>query len=541
MFRLGVSKTLPTHYNTHMLDSVKIFDTTLRDGEQAEGIATSLQDKLRITKLLDAFGVDYIEGGWPFSNQRAIDYFRDVRSLELKHSKIIAFGSTRRAKNPASEDANLLALVEAKPDGACIFGKTWDFHVHEALKISLEENLILIEDSIAFLKQNLKEVFFDAEHFFSGYKSNPAYAIECLQAAARGGADALVLCDTNGGTLPFEIAEMIRIVKAQFITPLGIHAHNDSELAVANSLVAIAEGCCQVQGTINGYGERCGNANLCSIIPSLVLKMNKHLFCADKLSEITSLSRHISEIVNLSPNIHQPYVGVSAFSHKAGIHVSAILKNPETYEHVKPASVGNIQRVVISDQSGISNIKYKANELGIDIDTSSPSMKNLLDKIKAMEQIGYQFEEGEASFELMLRKAANQIKPFFELQGFRVINDKTADGHYAIEATVKLSMNGETIHTAGEGTGPVSALDHAFRKAIMSQYPQIQSMRLTDYKVRVLNSKAGADAQVRVIVESSDDKDTWGTVGVSANIIEASWYALVDSVEYKLYKDSKPC
>ncbi len=516
--------------------TVKLFDTTLRDGEQAEGISFTLADKLRITKLLDSFGIDYIEGGWPFSNQKAIEYFKEARKLNLSHAKLMAFGSTRRAKNKPSEDENLLAIVESKPDGACIFGKTWDFHVKEALKISLEENLELIEDSVAFLKANLQEVFFDAEHFFDGYKHNPEYAIQCLHAAVRGGADVLVLCDTNGGALTHQVVEIIRAVKKEVNHPLGIHAHNDSDMAVANSVSAIYEGCGQVQGTINGYGERCGNANLCSIIPAIVLKMKLKTSADQYLQDLTSLSRHVSEIANLAPNLHQPYVGHSAFSHKGGIHVSAILKNPQTYEHLDPTLVGNKQRVVISDQSGLSNIKYKAKELGVDIDGNNEEMKDLLEDIKNMENAGYQFEEGEASFELMLRRATKQYKPFFELMGFRIINDKGAGEQYAIEATVKLTIDGQIIHTAGEGNGPVSALDHAFRKALKGKYPQILNMHLTDYKVRVLNSQEGTDAKVRVIIETTDDKGTWGTVGVSANIIEASWKALVDSVEYKLLK-----
>ncbi|MDD5455768.1 MAG: citramalate synthase [Candidatus Margulisbacteria bacterium] len=517
---------------------IKIFDTTLRDGEQSEGISFTLQDKLRITRLLDDFGMDYIEGGWPFSNPKAIEYFKEVRKLKLKHSKIIAFGSTRRAKNSAEEDANLNALIAAKPDGACIFGKTWDFHVTEALKISLEKNLELIEDSLAYLKKHFREVFFDAEHFFDGYKRNPQYAIKCLQAAAKGGADVLVLCDTNGGTLANDVVRIIREVKTKIKTPLGIHAHNDGDMAVANSLLAVHEGCIQVQGTINGYGERCGNANLCSIIPALVLKMKEKTSQVKKMDELTSLSRHVSEIVNIAPNYHQPYVGRSAFSHKGGIHVSAILKNPETYEHLDPKLVGNQQRVVVSDQSGLSNLEYKAKEFGINIDPKSDEIKKLLNDVKELEQMGYQFEEGEASFELMLRRATKKYKPFFKLMGFRIINDQQGDDTYVIEATVKIMIDGEVVHTAGEGNGPVSALDHAFRKALKRKYPQIEDMHLTDYKVRVLNSKKGTDAKVRVIVESADDHETWQTVGVSSNIIEASWNALVDSVEYKLLKET---
>lgn len=516
--------------------TVSIFDTTLRDGEQSEGISLTIQDKLRISTLLDNLGIDYIEGGWPYSNPKAIQYFKDVRKLGLEHSKIVAFGSTRKAKNKAEDDPNLNAIIKANPDIPCIFGKTWDFHVTEALKISLQDNLLLIEDSIAYLKKNFKEVFFDAEHFFDGYQNNPEYAVKCLKAAEKGGADILILCDTNGGTLPYEIAKIIKALKQEISTPLGIHAHNDGECAVANSIMAVDQGCVQVQGTINGYGERCGNANLCSIISAVLLKMNKETSQKDKLKELTSTSRHISEIVNLAPDRHQAYVGHSAFSHKGGIHVNAILKNPETYEHINPKLVGNNQRVVVSDQSGLSNLRYKAKEYGIELDDNTDNINILLQKVKEMEDYGYQFEEGEASLELMLRRITKQYEHFFELIGFRVINDKYAENQCVIEATVKLTTDNGTIHTAGEGNGPISALDHAFRKALIGRYPEIEVIHLTDYKVRVLNSKSGTGSKVRVIIESTDNKETWGTVGVSTNIIEASWQALADSYEYKLFR-----
>ncbi len=517
---------------------VKLFDTTLRDGEQSEGISFTVPDKIKIAKLLDGVGMHYIEGGWPGSNPKAVEFFEAMKAVKLNRAKMVAFGSTKRPGSGAKEDANLQAIVGSGVRVACIFGKTWDFHVTHALKISLEDNLELITDSIKFLKENMDEVFFDAEHFFDGYKKNPEYAIKCLQSAEAGGVDVIVLADTNGGTLTHEIESIMQVVKTKIKTPLGIHAHNDSELAVANSLTAIHNGAVQVQGTINGYGERAGNANLCSIIPSLKLKMKIDCISDDDLRALTEVSRHISEIANLPHNNHFAYVGKSAFAHKGGIHVSAINKHSETYEHIKPELVGNEQRVLVSELSGVSNLKYKAEKLGIDIDNSAPAVKELLKEIKELEKIGYQFEEGEATFELMLKKATGQYKSFFELVSFRVINDRfEKDDYHLVEATVKLKINGEIIHTTGEGTGPVGALDHALRKAIEGRFPEIKTMHLVDYRVRVLNSTDGTDAKVRVIIESQDDQETWGTVGVSANIIEASWFALVDSIEYKLLKE----
>ncbi len=517
---------------------VKLFDTTLRDGEQSEGISFTVSDKIKIAKLLDEMGIHYLEGGWPGSNPKAVDFFNAMKSVKLKRAKMVAFGSTKRHGNKASDDVNLRAIVDSGVRVACIFGKAWDFHVTHALKISLEDNLELITDSIRFLKENMDEVFFDAEHFFDGYKKNPEYAIKALRAAEAGGVDVLVLADTNGGTLTHEVEEIIRVVKTKVNTPLGIHAHNDSELAVANSLIAVHNGAVQVQGTINGYGERAGNANLCSIIPSLKLKMNINCMTDEELRTLTEVSRHISEIANLPHNNHLAYVGKSAFAHKGGIHVSAINKHSETYEHIKPELVGNEQRVLVSELSGVSNLKYKAEKIGINLDDKDPAVKELLKDIKELEKIGYQFEEGEASFELMLKRATGMHKRFFDLVSFRVINDRYAkDDYHLVEATVKLMINDEIIHTAGEGAGPVGALDHALRKAIESKFPEIKTMHLVDYRVRVLNSTDGTDAKVRVIIESQDDYETWGTVGVSANIIEASWFALIDSIEYKLLKE----
>jgi len=516
---------------------LKIFDTTLRDGEQSEGISFTVNDKIKIAHLIDDLGVHYIEGGWPGSNPKAVEFFDKVAVVKFQQAKLIAFGSTRRIINPASQDANLNALIASKAQGACIFGKTWDFHVTHALKISLEDNLMIIEDSLKYLKANMAEVFFDAEHFFDGYKKNKDYAIASLQAAEKAGVDMLVLCDTNGGALPHEVEQIILAVKKLIKTPLGVHFHNDGECAVANTLVAVHHGCEQVQGTMNGLGERAGNANLCSIIPALKLKMGIDCISYEKLKKLTEVSRTVSEIANLPHNNHFPYVGMSAFAHKAGIHVSAIAKHAETYEHIKPELVGNVQRVLVSELSGVSNLVYKAKELGLDIDSQDPQVKKLLKDIKDMEKAGYQFEEGEASFELMLRRISKKYKPFFELVSFRIINDQSANDKFLIEATVKIVINGKILHTAGEGNGPVSALDHAFRKALQEHFPEISKLHLTDYKVRVLDSKKGTDAKVRVIIETSDDKETWGTVGVSSNIIEASWIALVDSIEYKLLKE----
>jgi 2-isopropylmalate synthase len=517
--------------------ALELFDTTMRDGEQSEGISFTVADKIKISHLLDDLGIHYLEGGWPGSNPKAVDFFDEVAKESFNQTTIVAFGSTRRPQFTPEEDPNLNTLLKSKVNVACIFGKAWDFHVTHALNVPLDQNLQMIEDSVRYLKQNLDKVFFDAEHFFDGFKKNPDYAISAIQAAERGGADVLVLADTNGGALPYDVERIMQIVKTKVNTPLGIHAHNDSELAVANSLMAVRNGAVQVQGTINGYGERSGNANLCSIIPSLKLKMGHDCISDENLAKLTGLSRHVSEIANLAHNSHYAYVGRSSFAHKGGIHVSAINKYPETYEHIRPELVGNQQRVLVSELSGISNLLYKAERMGIKLDKKDPVVKALLKEIKDMENAGYQFEEGEATFELMLRRATNQVQRFFKLLGFRVINDKQGDDIFIIEATVKLEIDGDVVHTAGEGNGPVSALYHAFQKALAGRYPVLNDIRLTDYKVRVLNSKEGENSMVRVIIETSDGKETWGTVGVSTNIVEASWNALIDSMEYKLIKE----
>jgi len=517
-----------------MPKTVKLLDTTLRDGAQTEGISFTVEDKLKIVGLLDQVGIHYIEGGWPGSNPKDIDFFESVKSIKLSNSKMVAFGSTRKAKVKAEADSNLLAIIESGVGATAIFGKTWDFHVTDALKVSLEENLAMIGESIDFLKKKGLEVFFDAEHFFDGYKNNPKYALKCLKAAEETKADVIVLCDTNGGSVPQDIEKIISEVKKRIKTPLGIHAHNDSETGVANSISAVKCGVIQVHGTINGYGERCGNANLCSIIPILKLKMGIDCISDKNLKNLAILSRHVAEIANLPLSAHQPFVGRSAFAHKGGIHVSAVIKHPGTYEHIKPELVGNERHVTVSELSGISNLLYKAKEYGVTLKKESPQVKELLKKLKELEHEGYQFEEGEASFELLLKRAFKVTKPFFKLQGFDVEVKRQEDGSMTAEANIKLKIKDKVIEKQAVGDGPVDALDQALRKAIEDTYPEIKSVRLTDYKVRVLDSEAGTAAKVRVIVESADETRTWGTVGVSTNIIEASWKALVDSIEYKL-------
>ena len=522
------------------MSRIQIFDTTLRDGQQTKGISYTVPDKIKIAKLLDDLGVDYIEGGWPGASPKVDDFFKEMENISLNHAKLTAFGSTRRAQNSAEDDIFLNKIVNSKAQVACIFGKSWDLHVIEALNISLEENLEIIEDSLRFLKASGMEVLYDAEHFFDGYKNNPEYCLKTLQAAEKGGAECLILCDTNGGTLPHEVAEIIETIKPQLSVPLGIHAHNDSELAVANSITAIKHGAIHVQGTINGYGERCGNANLCSVIPNLTLKMGFDcLSTTENVKKLFKVSHHVSEIANMMPIDNQAYVGKNAFAHKGGIHVSAILKNSDTYEHIKPGLVGNKQIVTVSDQSGMSNLVYKAEKFGIEIDSKDPRLKKLTREVKDLENMGLTFEEGEASFELLMRRTLGLYDRFFTLEGFRVIDEKRGhDEKVIVEATVKINVNNEKFHTAADGNGPVSALDHALRKGLETLYPEIHSIHLTDYKVRVLNSKEGPDAMVRVHIESTDGEDSWGTVGVSTNIIEASWSALVDSFEYKLLKSN---
>jgi len=519
---------------------IKLYDTTLRDGTQGEGVAFSMEDKVRITQRLDALGIHYIEGGWPGSNPKDIRFFKRIQDVPLKQAKVAAFGSTRRAGVSASQDPNLQAILEARSPVATIFGKSWDFHVTHALQTTLPENLAMIGESVAYLRPHFEEVIYDAEHFFDGFKANREYALESLGAAEAAGAHCLVLCDTNGGTLPQDLVEIIREVRQRTKTPLGIHVHNDAECAVANSIAAIMEGADHVQGTINGYGERCGNANLCSVIPNLMLKLGLHCLPEGNLREMRDVSRFVSELANRNPWQHQPYVGDSAFAHKGGIHVSAVLKHPETYEHINPEKVGNHRRVLVSELAGTSNILWKAQEYGIDLQKDTPDTRRILQTLKQMEDQGYLFEGAEASFELLMERALGQHRPYFELQGYRVIvEEQNADAEPVAEATVRLRVKGIEEHTAASGNGPVNALDHALRKALEEFYPGLKEMTLLDYKVRILDEHKATAAKTRVLITSGDGDETWGTVGVADNIIEASWQALVDSIEYKLRRDER--
>ncbi|GFO57083.1 (R)-citramalate synthase [Geomonas sp. Red276] len=519
---------------------VKLYDTTLRDGTQAEDISFLVEDKIRIAHRLDESGIHYIEGGWPGSNPKDVSFFKDIKKEKLNQAKIAAFGSTRRAKITPDKDQNIRTLVQSEADAVTIFGKSWDFQVREALRIPLEENLELIFDSLEYLKARMPEVFYDAEHFFDGYKANPEYAIKTLQAAEQAGADCIILCDTNGGSMPYEIAEIVAKVKSQVKTPLGIHTHNDGECAVANSIIAVQQGIVQVQGTINGFGERCGNANLCSIIPALKVKMGIDCVSSEQLKQLRDLSRFVYELANLAPDKHQAYVGNSAFAHKGGVHVSAIQRHPETYEHMRPELVGNATRVLVSDLSGRANILAKATEFNINLDSKDPVTLEILEEIKSMENRGYQFEGAEASFELLMKRALGTHRKFFSLIGFRVIDEKRHEDEATIsEATIKLKVGGKIEHTAAEGTGPVNALDNALRKALEKFYPKLKDVRLHDYKVRVLPAGQGTASSIRVLIESGDKEGRWGTVGVSSNVIEASYQALIDSIEYKLHKEEE--
>ena len=519
------------------MKTITLYDATLREGSQAEDISFSIEDKLRITVRLDNLGLHYIEGGWPGANPKDIGYFKEIQSYSLKNSTVVAFGSTARPGKPVAHDKNLKELLQARTSAVTIFGKVWDVHVREVLKISPADNLTLIEESIAFLKQHVREVFFDAEHFFDGYKASPEYAEQVLAAATRAGADCLVLCDTNGGCLPHEVQHIVRQVKKQQTTRLGIHAHNDGDVAVANTLAAVQAGCTHVQGTINGFGERCGNANLCSIIPNLQLKMGLNCTSAEQLKGLTEVSRFVNEMANFAPNKHQPFVGTSAFAHKAGVHVSAVKRKPETYEHLTPELVGNTQRILVSDQAGRANIIQKAREFKLDIETHEPLVQELLAELKELELQGFQFEGAEASFQLRMRRALGVSKRYFDLIGFRVIIEKRSDDELISEATIMVRVGGSIEHTAAVGNGPVNALDNALRKALETFYPTLRDVSLLDYKVRVFSTGAGTGSRVRVLVESGDRHDRWGTVGVSENIIEASWQALTDSITYKLLKD----
>ncbi len=521
------------------MDKVIIYDTTLRDGSQTEGVSFSVDDKLRIAERLAQLGIDYIEGGWPGANPKDIAFFEKVKKQPWAASKIAAFGSTRHRKHKAATDPNLTALLKAETSVITIFGKSWDLHAEKVLNISLEENLELIYDSLSYLNKRVDTLFYDAEHFFDGYRANCEYAVKTLKAAEAANVSCIVLCDTNGGMLPDGIAEIIKQVQQQISIPLGIHAHNDSALAVASSLQALKYGIMHIQGTINGYGERCGNANLCSIIPNIKLKLKLDCISDEQLKQLSDVSWFVSELANLKHQPHQPYVGDSAFAHKGGIHVSAIQKISRSYEHIKPELVGNERKILVSDQSGRGAIVYKAKEYGLDLTKDTPEVQTLLNEVKERELAGFQFEGAEASFELMVKKAAGAYKKLFELVGFRVIVERREHDKEALaEATIKIrTPDGAIEQTAADGDGPVDALNRALRKALDKTYPCIREVELIDYKVRIINEHEGTGAKTRVLIESGDSEGPWNTVGVSSNIIEASWQALVDSIEYKLLKE----
>lgn len=516
---------------------IELYDTTLRDGAQTEGISYSVNDKINIAKKLDELGIHYIEGGWPVANPKEREFFRKMRRVNLKKSRLVAFGSTRHPQKKVHLDSNLRQLIEADTQVVTIFGKSWDLHVRDVFKILLDENLKMIDESISYLASKGKRVIYDAEHFFDGYKENPKYALKTLLAAQDAGAKILVLCDTNGGTLTPDIEQIIRTVKTKFKVPLGIHTHNDLDLAVANSLAAVRAGCVHIQGTFNGYGERCGNPDLCTIIGILKLKMGLDCIESSKLKTLTPTSYFISEISNMKHQDNQPFVGRSAFAHKGGVHIDAMAKNLKTYEHINPHLVGNRRRFLISELSGKSSIVLTAKEMELDLDKKSPKAKKVSKLLQDLEHRGYQFEVADGSFKLLLQKELKKFKKFFRLEGFRVIVERGQDGRLFSEATIRLKVKGKERYTASEGDGPVNALDNAVRKALLGFYPKLAEMHLSDFKVRVLDEKAGTAARVRVLIESQDKKDSWSTIGVSENIIEASWQALVDSIEYKLMKD----
>ena len=523
-------------------NKVFIYDTTLRDGAQAEGVTFSPVSKIHVAKMLDAFGVDYIEGGYAASNPKDMAFFSDIKKENLQHAKIAAFGSTRRANIAVEEDKGTRALLEADTEVCTIFGKSWLLHVTEVLKTTPEENLAMIEDTCRFLKENGREVIYDAEHFFDGYRDNPEYALKSLEAAAKGGADVLVLCDTNGGRLPHEMFEITTLVREKFGIAVGIHTHNDSELAVANAMESVRAGAVQVQGTINGFGERCGNCNLLSVVANLLKKTDRTCLAdEEKLTGLKQLSKFVNEQANLRDNPRAAFVGDSAFAHKAGMHVDGVRKVSRSFEHVPPDSVGNDRRILISELSGASNVMEKLLEMGMDnIDRKSPEVREILQALEKMEKGGYVYETADASFKMLIKKVLKEHKSFFELEGFRVIVEKRSKDEACLsEATLKLRVNGEKVSTVGEGDGPVDALNMALRRALSEFYPSIDGVHLADYRVSILDPEEATAAKTRVVIESSDGDSSWGTVGVSENIIEASWEALVDGVEYKLFLDEE--
>jgi len=516
-----------------MADFIHIYDTTLRDGTQAQGVSFSKTDKVRIAAKLDAFGVSYIEGGWPGSNPKDMGFFDEMRSRKLTHAKLAAFGSTRRASNPAEEDANLRTLLEAETPVVTIFGKSWLLHVHDVLRVSPDVNLDMVGSSCAFLRDQGREVIFDAEHFFDGYADSPDYALQVLQRAVADGASSVVLCDTNGGSLPHVIEEVsarVRSVLPEGVV-VGIHCHNDTGCAVASSLAAVRAGIRHVQGTMNGVGERCGNANLCTVMPALSLKMGLECVAESRFEQLTELSRFVFDLANMGEDIRQPYVGSAAFAHKGGMHVNAVSKNPTTFEHIVPESVGNRRRILVSDLAGGSNILLKAEEHDIKLDGKGPEVRQILAELKRLEAEGYEFESADASFKVLVKKLVHAHESFFALEGFRVIVEKRGPQEPCIsEATVKIKVGDRTDIAAAEGDGPVNALDLALRKVLTNFYPHVEDMRLQDFKVRILDGDEGTAAKTRVLIESTDGVTQWGTVGVSENIIEASWEALLDSV-----------
>ncbi|MGE5630849.1 MAG: citramalate synthase [Caulobacteraceae bacterium] len=529
-----MAKELKRVGNLNHSKRIFIYDSTLRDGAQGEGIAFTVNDKLNLTRKLDEFGIDYIEAGNPGSNPKDAEYFEKVGKIKLKNSKLVAFGSTKRANTEVSADNNILALLKAETPAVALFGKSWDFQVTNIIRTTLDENLKMISSTVEFMKDKGKEVVFDAEHFFDGYKANPEYAMETLRSARRAGADWLVLCDTNGGSLPNEISDIVRKISEVMNAPIGIHSHNDCGMAVANSIMAVLSGAVQVQGTFNGYGERCGNANLCTVIPNLQLKAHCSLMPEGNLAGLTALSRYIGEIANTGHGEYEPYVGNNAFAHKGGMHIDAVLKDPISYEHVSPELVGNGRRLLMSEISGRSTVLNKIQEFAPWLNKESPEVKGIVDKLKKLEHDGYQFEGAESSFELMVKRSLGKENEFFKVMDFKVWCDNRRDSENSAGAVIKVKVNGTEEIATAEGNGPVNAVDKALRRALELFYPQLKKIRLSDYKVRVLDTSDATAAKVRVHVESTDGELVWGTVGVSANIIEASCYALVDSIEYFL-------
>jgi 2-isopropylmalate synthase len=519
---------------------IQVYDTTLRDGCQSEDVSLTVADKVEIAARLDDLGFDYIEGGWPGSNERDAAFFREVRKVKPRHAKIAAFGSTRRANIRAAQDRNLQLLLRAETPVATVVGKTWDLHVREALRISLDANLEILNDTIAFLKKNVDEAIFDAEHFFDGYYANPQYALACLKAVDEASADLICLCDTNGGRLPHEIDAAVKAARAAVSSPIGIHCHNDSEVAVANTIAAVEAGAVQVQGTVNGFGERCGNANLISIVANLQLKLGYNCVPPAKLKQLREVSTLVYELANVTPFARQSYVGRSAFAHKAGLHVSGIQRNAHTYEHIDPAAVGNDRRVLLSELAGRANIVYKAREFGIEISPDNEKIGVLLDELKRLEGEGYVYDGADASFELLMLRTLGLTREHFNFVSFRVFDDKWHEEQAPFsEAVVVIEgPDGARTRNSAIGNGPVNALDSALRNALVPYYPKLADMQLSDYKVRVLGTGAGTGARVRVLIESTDGKRRWGTVGLSSNVVDASWQALIDSVEYKLHKDN---